>query len=50
MFTGFLYALRRERLPVSVTEFLTLLRALKMGVVGPDSGCSLDDFYNLARA
>ncbi len=50
MFTGFLYALRRERLPVSVTEFLTLLRALKMGVVGPDSGCSLDDFYHLARA
>ena len=50
MLTGFLYALRRERLPVSVTEFLTLLRALKAGIVGPENGCSLDDFYHLARA
>ena len=50
MFIGFLYALRRERLPVSITEFLTLLRALKAGIVGPENGCSLDDFYHLSRA
>ena len=50
MFIGFLYALRRERLPVSITEFLTLLRALKAGIVGPENGCSLDDFYHLARS
>ena len=46
MLAGFLLHLRDARLPVSTTEFLTLLGALQARVVGP----SLDDFYILARA
>ncbi|MFZ2991101.1 vWA domain-containing protein [Ideonella sp.] len=45
MLIQFFYALRAARLPVSVQEFLSLLEALKMGVIGP----SVDDFYVLAR-
>ena len=43
-------SLRAAKLPVSVKEYLTLLEALKVGVVGPEQEhCSLDDFYYLSR-
>jgi len=45
MLIPFFYTLRDARLPVSVKEYLTLLEALKAGVIGP----SIDDFYFLAR-
>ena len=46
MLIPFFYTLREARLPVSVKEYLTLLEALKAGVIGP----SIDDFYYLSRA
>jgi len=46
MLIDFFYTLRAAKLPVSVKEFLTLLEALKAGVVDG----SVDDFYYLARA
>lgn len=46
MFTRFFTALRDARLPVSITEYLTLLRAVRDGVAGG----SVDDFYFLSRA
>ena len=51
MLIDFFYTLRAAKLPVSVKEFLALLEALQVGVVGPKSqeGWSLDDFYYLAR-
>ena len=51
MLIDFFYTLRAAKLPVSVTELLTLLEALQKGVVGPHSedGWSMDDFYFLAR-
>lgn len=51
MLIDFFYTLRAAKLPVSVTELLTLLEALHKGVVGPHSedGWSMDDFYFLAR-
>jgi uncharacterized protein with von Willebrand factor type A (vWA) domain len=45
MLIDFFYTLRAAKLPVSVKEFLTLLEALREGVIGP----SLDDFYFLSR-
>jgi uncharacterized protein with von Willebrand factor type A (vWA) domain len=47
----FFYTLRSAKLPVSVKEYLTLIEALKEGVVGPESdgNYSLDDFYYLSR-
>ena len=45
MLINFFYTLRAAKLPVSVSEYLTLLQALKAGVIGP----SVDDFYVLAR-
>ena len=61
MLIDFFYTLRAARLPVSVKEFLTLLEALKLGVVGPKTpqsvddaaetiGYKIDDFYYLSRA
>ncbi|OIN91481.1 MAG: hypothetical protein AUJ20_10775 [Comamonadaceae bacterium CG1_02_60_18] len=61
MLIDYFYTLRAAKLPVSVKEFLTLLEALKLGVVGPktpqaddgdnpSSGYSIDDFYHLSRA
>jgi len=61
MLIDFFYTLRAAKLPVSVKEFLTLLEALKAGVVGPKTpqsqdsaneptGYSVDDFYYLSRA
>jgi uncharacterized protein with von Willebrand factor type A (vWA) domain len=60
MLLDFFYALRSAKLPVSVKEYLTLLEALKKGVVGPNvpdvdgedgevSGYKIDDFYYLSR-
>ena len=47
----FFYTLRSAKLPVSVKEYLTLVEAVKEGVVGPmsDGAYSIDDFYYLAR-
>ncbi|OYT89808.1 MAG: hypothetical protein CFE46_05310 [Burkholderiales bacterium PBB6] len=45
MLIDFFYTLRAAKLPVSVKEYLTLLEALKKGVIGH----SVDDFYYLAR-
>jgi uncharacterized protein with von Willebrand factor type A (vWA) domain len=56
MLIDFFYTLRAAKLPVSVKEYLTLLEALKVGVVGPASqggevgGYKVDDFYYLSRA
>jgi uncharacterized protein with von Willebrand factor type A (vWA) domain len=63
MLLDFFYTLRSAKLPVSVKEYLTLLEALKKGVVGPNttpaetdtfdeaysSGYKIDDFYYLSR-
>jgi uncharacterized protein len=55
MLTDFFYTLRSAKLPVSVKEYLTLLEALKEGVVGPNcdnddgTGYKIDDFYYLSR-
>ncbi len=46
MFAGFITALRHEGVPVSLTEYLTLMGALQAGVVA----LSVEDFYYLARA
>ncbi|TAG26395.1 MAG: VWA domain-containing protein [Burkholderiales bacterium] len=51
MLIDFFYTLRSAKLPVSVKEYLTLLEAVKEGVVGPTSvdGYKIDDFYYLSR-
>ncbi len=46
MFAGFILALRQSGLPVSITEHLALLSAMKHGATER----SVDDFYFLARA
>jgi len=46
MLIDFFQHLRRHGLPVSVKEYLTLLEALRHGIMPP----TLDDFYYLARA
>ena len=45
MLINFFYTLRAAKLPVSVKEFLTLLEAVKAGVIDH----SVDQFYYLAR-
>ena len=45
MFTDFFYALKRRKVPVSITEWMTLLEALSKGYIS-----DLDGFYYLARA
>ena len=45
MLIPFFYTLRAAKLPVSIREYLTLIEALKAGVIGP----SVDEFYYLAR-
>lgn len=45
MLVDFFYHLRASKLPVSIREYLTLLEALRAGVMAP----SLDEFYYLAR-
>lgn len=46
MFINFFYALRREGVPVSITEWMTLMEALSLGL----ANSSLSGFYYLARA
>ncbi len=46
MLLDFLDALRAGGVPASLREHLTLLDALRAGVIGPE----VDDFYHLARA
>jgi len=46
MLIDFFFHLRAARLKVSINELLTLLEALRRGVIGP----SLDEFYFLSRA
>ncbi|MEI7786893.1 MAG: hypothetical protein WCK08_21095, partial [Betaproteobacteria bacterium] len=56
MLIDFFYTLRSAKLPVSAHEMLSLLDALRAGVVGPHSGTDgesawkIDDFYFLSRA
>ncbi len=50
MLNDFFYTLRAAKLPVSVKEYLTLLEALKLGVIDDEDGPSIDKFYVLARA
>jgi len=45
LFTSFFYTLRERKVPVSVTEWMTLMEALSRGYI-----CSVNDFYYLARA
>lgn len=45
MYINFFYALRREGIPVSITEWLTLMEALLLGL----ANSSLTGFYYLAR-
>ncbi len=45
MLINFFYTLRAAKLPISVKEFLTLLEAVKAGVIDH----SVDQFYYLAR-
>jgi uncharacterized protein with von Willebrand factor type A (vWA) domain len=53
MLINFFYTLRAARLPVSVKEFLTLLEALKAGVIDDSAeggaGPTVERFYVLAR-
>ena len=49
MLIDFFTTLRAAKLPVSVREYLTLLEALKAGVLDDESGPSIDKFYYLAR-
>jgi uncharacterized protein len=46
MFATFVLALRAAGLPASITEYLTLLRAMQAGV----ADYNVDDFYHLSRA
>jgi uncharacterized protein with von Willebrand factor type A (vWA) domain len=58
MLIDFFYTLRSAKLPVSTHELLSLLQALRAGVVGPasdpqmkgDGAWKIDDFYFLSRA
>jgi hypothetical protein len=45
MFTDFFYLLKKKKVPVSITEWMTLMEALSKGYIA-----NLDDFYYLARA
>ena len=46
MFATFVFALREAGVPASITEYLTLLGAMRAGVPAYD----MDDFYYLSRA
>ena len=45
MFTDFFYTLKNRKVPVSITEWMTLMEALDKGLIS-----DLDDFYYLARS
>jgi uncharacterized protein with von Willebrand factor type A (vWA) domain len=49
MLIDFFYALRSARLPVSIREYLSLLEALKAGVIADEGGPTVEKFYHLAR-
>ena len=46
MFTNFFFALRKEGVPVTIVEWLTLIEALSLGLAGAD----LSQFYTMARS
>ncbi len=46
MLIDFFYLLRQHKIPVTITEWLTYMKALSMGL----HNCSFDDFYFLTRA
>ena len=45
MLIDFFLKLKSHKLPVSIKEYLTLLEAMKMNVIGPN----INDFYYLSR-
>ena len=45
MFTNFFYTIRKRGVPVSITEWMTLMETLDRGYIH-----NLDEFYYLARA
>ncbi|MDY6893215.1 MAG: VWA containing CoxE family protein, partial [Chloroflexota bacterium] len=45
MFTDFFYVLKRRNVPVSITEWMTLMETLARGYI-----TNLEEFYYLARA
>lgn len=45
MFSDFFYILKRRKVPVSITEWMTLMEALSQGLIS-----NLEEFYYLARA
>lgn len=45
MFTNFFYTLKEKKVPVSITEWMTLMEALSRGYIA-----DLEEFYYLARA
>ena len=47
MLIDFFYTLRSAKLPVSVKEYLTLLEALKEGVVGPNMPAPVTVMYGV---
>ena len=49
MLIDFFFTLRTAKLPVSIKEYLTLLEAIKSGVISDDGGPTIDKFYYLAR-
>ncbi|WP_119154571.1 vWA domain-containing protein [Caldimonas tepidiphila] len=49
MLIDFFFTLRSARLPVSIKEYLTLLEALKCGVIDDEGGPSVERFYHLSR-
>ena len=49
MLIHFFYTLRSAKVPVSVREYLSLLEALRAGVLDDDAGPSIERFYFLAR-
>jgi uncharacterized protein with von Willebrand factor type A (vWA) domain len=49
MLINFFFTLRAAKLPVSIKEYLTLLEAIKAGVIDDGDGPTIDKFYYLAR-
>ncbi|HEX7440468.1 MAG TPA: hypothetical protein VF319_10255, partial [Caldimonas sp.] len=49
MLINFFFTLRAAKLKVSVKEYLTLLEAIKAGVIDDEEGPSVDRFYYIAR-
>ncbi|AKJ27981.1 vWA domain-containing protein [Caldimonas brevitalea] len=49
MLIDFFFTLRTAKLPVSIKEYLTLLEAIKSGVIDDEGGPTVDKFYYLSR-